>query len=152
MTFELQQALAKKVQELGGDEAMKLAFQKFDVNGDGQISPEELKAGLQAMDICGSNGKRISDDEIGKLCVVLDQDDDGCISYEEVVAQFGAMPRQSARETLGTYLLLHPTILLRAQTELRLCSRSIGILYHFELWLMFPFRDCCVLLLTADHG
>ena len=137
VTFELQQALAKKVQELGGDEAMKLAFQKFDVNGDGQISPEELKAGLQAMDICGSNGKRISDDEIGKLCVVLDQDDDGCISYEEFVAQFGAMPRQSARETLGTYLLLHPTILLRAQTELRLCSRSIGILYHCELWLIW---------------
>lgn len=101
VTFELQQALHKKVQELGGDDAMRLAFQKFDVNGDGQISPEELKAGLLALNICGANGKRISDDEIDKLCVVLDQDDDGCISYDEFVAQFGALPRQSARETLG---------------------------------------------------
>ena len=33
--------------------------------------------------------------------MVLDQDDDGCISYDEFVAQFGALPRQSARETLG---------------------------------------------------
>jgi len=119
VTYELQQALAAKVQQMGGEEAMRVAFEKFDENGDGQISPEELKTGLQALDIRGANGKRISDDEIDKLCVVLDQDDDGCISYEEFVAQFGAAPRQSAREALGTMSKELQDVIRKNKTNLR---------------------------------
>lgn len=118
VTYELQQALSQRVQELGGTEAMQKAFEKFDLDGDGQISPDELKIGLQALKI-QYNGKQISDDEIDKLCVVLDQDNDGCISYDEFVAQFGATPRQSGREALGNMSKEVQDIIRKNKSSLR---------------------------------
>ena len=51
------------------------AFKAFDVNGDGYISKEELKEGLQIL------GEQISDAELNDLIQQIDSDNDGHIHY-----------------------------------------------------------------------
>ena len=51
------------------------AFQAFDVNGDGYISKEELREGLQIL------GEQISDAELNDLIGQIDTDNDGHIHY-----------------------------------------------------------------------
>jgi Ca2+-binding EF-hand superfamily protein len=82
VTFELQQALADKMQSMGGEDAMRIAFERFDEDKDGHISQSEFQTGLMEMEI-KVNGKRIGKDQIDKIIEVLDQDGDGqlrCVS------------------------------------------------------------------------
>ena len=60
---------------------LKAAFQKFDVNGDGQLSHQELKDGI-------SNVPEInlSFDDIEKAMSVIDSNNNGVIDYTEFIA------------------------------------------------------------------
>ena len=55
---------------------MRIAFERFDENKDGQISPDEFRNGLLEMDI-RVDSKPITVDQIDKIIEVLDQDGDG---------------------------------------------------------------------------
>jgi calmodulin len=51
------------------------AFRAFDVNGDGYISREELKEGLQIL------GEAITEADLNELIQQIDSDNDGQIHY-----------------------------------------------------------------------
>ena len=56
-------------------------------------------------------------------------DQDGCISFDEFVAQFGAAPRQSAREALGS---------MSSELQVRFNSISIQFQFNFNS-ILIPF-------------
>jgi calcium-dependent protein kinase len=58
---------------------IRLLFENFDVNGDGRLSVEELRTGIEKY----SGGLKIDADEIMKNC---DLDDNGFIDYSEFLA------------------------------------------------------------------
>ncbi|XP_064652330.1 neo-calmodulin-like [Lineus longissimus] len=60
-------------------EEMKEAFEVFDKNGDGYISPDELKSVLENL------GEKFSDDEVEDMMREADTDNDGKINYDEFV-------------------------------------------------------------------
>lgn len=62
------------------------AFRMFDANGDGVISKEEFRVGLQAL--TGLTGSILTDMQCDEILRVLDTDGNGEISYSEFVGAF----------------------------------------------------------------
>jgi calcium-binding protein CML len=62
---------------LGSTDEVKKIFNKFDKNGDGKISCNELKDILHAL------GSRTSSDEVQRIMSEIDKDGDGVISLDE---------------------------------------------------------------------
>lgn len=58
------------------------AFRMFDLDGNGVISAEEFRQGLQAL--TGLAGSPITDMQADEMLRALDRDNDGTINYEEV--------------------------------------------------------------------
>jgi Ca2+-binding EF-hand superfamily protein len=101
VTLDLQLALAERITQMGGQDAMRTLFDEFDADKNGQVSAPEFRAGLLKMQI-KINGKVITLDQIEKIIAVLDQDNDGNLSYAEFVEHFGQPPKQSARQALSS--------------------------------------------------
>ena len=97
VTYEIEMALHKTL----AASDIKSVFKKWDKDGDGNINASEMRDGLKSLGIKDDKGKEISDAQISKLIEVLDQDDDGELSYEEFAKQFANPPKQSAREVLS---------------------------------------------------
>lgn len=57
------------------EEELLEAFAAFDTDGNGYISREELKAGLEVI------GETVTDEELSDLIKIIDSDDDGEIRY-----------------------------------------------------------------------
>ena len=64
-----------------------LAFQKYDADGSGDISPEELRHVLDEI------GEGLEPDEVEKLIADADQDGDGDINFQEFVHMMNARKR-----------------------------------------------------------
>ena len=60
---------------------LKAAFTKFDVNGDGQLSHQELKDGIKSVPEIN-----LSFDDIEKAMSVIDSNNNGVIDYTEFIA------------------------------------------------------------------
>ena len=60
---------------------LKAAFIKFDKNGDGQLTHQELKEGIQSVPGIG-----LSIDDIEKAMSVIDSNNNGVIDYTEFIA------------------------------------------------------------------
>ncbi|XP_078694741.1 uncharacterized protein LOC144923784 [Branchiostoma floridae x Branchiostoma belcheri] len=81
LSFTEFQALVAQVeqakQQLGSK--MREMFKRMDKNGDGYISPDELKASLAAM------GNSMDDQVIDNMIQAADQDSDGRVNYGEFI-------------------------------------------------------------------
>ena len=62
------------------DSELREAFALFDKDGNGLISPEELKGALLNL------GEKMDDQEIGAMVGAADKDGNGQIDYEEFIA------------------------------------------------------------------
>ena len=62
------------------DDELREAFAVFDKDGNGFISPEELKSALLNL------GEKMEDHEIGAMIAAADKDGNGQIDYEEFIA------------------------------------------------------------------
>ncbi|KAL4613958.1 hypothetical protein ACB092_07G020200 [Castanea dentata] len=79
---------------LGTTDEVKKIFNKFDKNGDGKISRDELKDILHAL------GSRTTTDEVSRIMSEIDKDGDGFISLDEF-AEFhmgGSSSESSTKE------------------------------------------------------
>lgn len=75
VTYE--QFMKKKLKEVNYEQNLfKKSFNKFDKDGDGYVTFEELKCGLKGM------GTRISDAEVQRYFDEADTDKDGKIDYD----------------------------------------------------------------------
>lgn len=75
VTYE--QFMKKKLKEVNYEQNLfKKSFNKFDKDGDGYVTFEELKRGLKDM------GTRISDAEVQRYFDEADTDKDGKIDYD----------------------------------------------------------------------
>merc|ERR1712106_549276 len=81
-----------------GAQDIQAAFQRFDINKDGQISCDELKNGLQG------SGLKLNDQEVMTIFAMADIDGDGEISLDEFSALLGgnsAAPASSGNTGAG---------------------------------------------------
>ena len=74
--------------------SLKQAFDYFDVNGDGVLSPEEFRTAVQSLSSMeAAPGEepplRLSPEQIDRLIASLDRDGDGVIDYEEFLEAIG---------------------------------------------------------------
>ncbi|XVF82748.1 hypothetical protein PTKIN_Ptkin16aG0074400 [Pterospermum kingtungense] len=67
----------------GSTQEMKKVFKKFDKNGDGKISREELKS------ILGALGSTPSSDEVDRIMSEMDKDGNGYVDLDEFIAFHG---------------------------------------------------------------
>ncbi|KAI9323145.1 hypothetical protein BX666DRAFT_1819759, partial [Dichotomocladium elegans] len=65
--------------ERNPEEGLERVFRLLDGDGDGQISKEELRRGLEEF------GESVTDDEVRRMTEAADVDGDGKINYEEFV-------------------------------------------------------------------
>ena len=74
--------IARRVRDSDLEEEMIEVFKIFNKKGDGLISREELK---RIMDVIGEKtvGEKPTDEEIDKMMLDADLDQDGCINYDE---------------------------------------------------------------------
>ncbi len=76
---EFRDLMAKKIQEKDSDEELMEAFRLFDKDGNGFISPEELKVFMHNL------GEKLSDNDIADMIKDADLDGDNAINFEEFV-------------------------------------------------------------------
>ena len=72
--------MANKVKDEDSEEEIREAFRVFDKDGNGFVSPTELKHVLSNI------GEKLTDDEIDEMIREADVDGDGLINYEEFCA------------------------------------------------------------------
>ncbi|KAH8277062.1 hypothetical protein KR026_004581, partial [Drosophila bipectinata] len=75
--------MAKQMRETDTEEEMREAFKIFDRDGDGFISPAELRFVMINL------GEKVTDEEIDEMIREADFDGDGMINYEEFVWMIG---------------------------------------------------------------
>ena len=68
--------MSRKMKASDTEDEMKKAFTLFDLDGDGFISPSELRAVMQNVD------ERIPDEEVYEMIRIADLDGDGQVSYD----------------------------------------------------------------------
>ena len=73
----------EEIHRVGDD--LKIAFKRFDLDGDGNISCQEL--GLVLTDICPD--VHLASEQIEQLLRAIDADGDGAIDFEEFMKKFG---------------------------------------------------------------
>ncbi|KAJ4753494.1 Calmodulin [Rhynchospora pubera] len=71
--------MARKLMETDTDEEMKEAFEVFDKDHNGLISPSELRHVMRNL------GENLTDDEVAQMIREADIDGDGYVNYEEFV-------------------------------------------------------------------
>lgn len=81
--FEDFLSMEKPEQLADTDQELREAFQVFDLNNDGFISPGELRERMRLL------GEKMTDDEIDEMIREADLDGDGKISYQEFVQMMG---------------------------------------------------------------
>ncbi|KAJ0099206.1 calcium-binding protein CML24-like [Pistacia vera] len=72
-------ARSKDATSLGSVDEVRKVFNKFDKNGDGRISTDELKDILRAL------GSKTSPEEVQRVMQEIDKDGDGYIDFDEFV-------------------------------------------------------------------
>lgn len=72
--------MANKVKDEDSEEEIRETFRVFDKDGNGFVSPAELRH------VLGNIGEKLSDEEIDEMILEADVDGDGAINYEEFVA------------------------------------------------------------------
>ncbi|KAH7852134.1 hypothetical protein Vadar_020981 [Vaccinium darrowii] len=68
---------SRHVTPAGGEKEVEQVFNKFDANGDGKISPKELRSLLKTL------GTDTSEEEVGRVMEEIDKDGDGFIDPYE---------------------------------------------------------------------
>ena len=76
---EFLKMMANKTKDENSEEEIREAFRVFDKDGNGFISPAELRHVLMHI------GEKLTDDEIDEMIMEVDIDGDGLINYEEFV-------------------------------------------------------------------
>ncbi|KAJ3699979.1 hypothetical protein LUZ61_003684 [Rhynchospora tenuis] len=76
---EFTNLMARKLMEADTDEEMKEAFEVFDKDHNGLISPNELRHVMMNL------GENLTDDELAQMIREADTDGDGHVNYEEFV-------------------------------------------------------------------
>lgn len=77
--YEFLQMILKRMEGLNKDENLMVAFQLFDRDEDGFISPIELR------NVMYNLGERCTEEEFNDMMREIDLDNDGKISYQEFV-------------------------------------------------------------------
>ena len=72
--------MANKVKDEDSEEEIRETFRVFDKDGNGFVSPAELRH------VLGNIGEKLTDEEIDEMILEADVDGDGAINYEEFVA------------------------------------------------------------------
>jgi len=76
--------MARKMQEGdSGEDELKEAFKVFDTNGDGLISPQELREVMLGL------GENLSNEELDAMIKEADTNGDGQVDYNEFVRMMG---------------------------------------------------------------
>ena len=90
------------------------AFQAFDLNKDGWLSHEELRAGLLGLDI------GLTTDDVSELVLQADRDGDGFLDYSDFAARFFdaafAQPRAAVRAAEAMAKAMAPIHMVQALT------------------------------------
>ena len=76
---EFLKMMANKVKDEASEEEIRETFRVFDKDGNGVISPAELRH------VLGNIGEKLTDDEIDEIMRDADEDGDELINYEEFV-------------------------------------------------------------------
>ena len=76
---EFLKMMANKMKDENSEEEIRETFRAFDKDGNGIVTPAELKHVLQNL------GEKLSDEEIDEIINESDVDGDGTINYEEFV-------------------------------------------------------------------
>ncbi|KAK4767019.1 hypothetical protein SAY86_014770 [Trapa natans] len=71
--------MTRKMKETEADDELKEAFQVFDKDQDGYISPEELRRVMLNL------GEKLTDEEVEMMVKEADLDGDGQINYKEFI-------------------------------------------------------------------
>ena len=76
---EFLKMMANKIKDENSEEEIREAFQVFDKDGNGVVTPNELRNVLHHI------GEKLTDEEIDEMINEADMDGDGTINYEEFV-------------------------------------------------------------------
>jgi len=80
---EFEKILKCRKKILKSEKAVAKAFAKYDVDGDGYITPKELRETMLSV------GENFTDKEVQGMIDAADKDNDGRISYAEFCAMMG---------------------------------------------------------------
>merc|ERR1712013_48687 len=69
--------MQQQLEQKSADDEIRQAFELFDKDKDGKISPKELK------EVMLSLGEQLSDRDVSDMIYEADQTGDGCINYNE---------------------------------------------------------------------
>ncbi|GAV05356.1 hypothetical protein RvY_15504 [Ramazzottius varieornatus] len=78
--MEFLSVMKTKMHEMMRLEELQKAFRVFDRNGDGKISPNELRTVFQSLD------QHFEEEEISEMITVADSNFDGYIDFDEFIA------------------------------------------------------------------